>query len=64
MQCFIRQNLLELEFTSDAHIYLLLETGMRGGISYFSQRYSETNNKYLKSYDPKQESKHYILGHK
>ena len=31
------------------------------GISYISNRYSKANNnKYLKSYDPKQESKHII----
>ena len=28
--------------------------------SYISNRYSKPNNKYLKSYDPKQESKHII----
>ena len=32
----------------------------RGGISYISNRYSKANNKYLKSYDPKQKSKHII----
>ena len=32
----------------------------RGGISYISNRYSEASNKYLKSYDPNQESKHSI----
>ena len=34
--------------------------GMRGGVSYISNRYSKANNKYLRSYDPKQESKHII----
>ena len=33
---------------------------MRGGVSYISNRYSQANNKYLKHYDPKQESKHII----
>ena len=51
---------VKLELTSDKHIYLLFETDLKGGTSYFSQRYSKTNNKYLKSYDPKQESKHII----
>ena len=33
---------------------------MRCGVFYISKRYSDANNKYLKSYDPKQESKHII----
>ena len=33
---------------------------MRGGVSYISNNYSKANNKYLKFYDPKQESKHII----
>ena len=32
----------------------------RGGFSYIYNRYSKASNKYLKSYDPKQESKHII----
>ena len=37
-----------------------LRKGMRGGVSYVPKRYSKDNNYYLNSYDPKQESKHYI----
>ena len=33
---------------------------MRGGVSYISNRCSKANNKYLKYYDSKQESKHII----
>ena len=39
------------------HMYILSELGTRGGISYISNRYSKAKNKYLKSYDSKQESK-------
>ena len=41
-------------------MYIFFEKGMRGGVSFISDRYSETSNKYLKSYDPKQESKNII----
>ena len=33
---------------------------MRSGVSYISNRCSKANNKYSKSYEPKQESKHII----
>ena len=41
-------------------MYIFFEKGTTGGISYISTRYSKDNNKHLKSYDPKQESKHII----
>ena len=49
---------VKLELISDPDVYILFEKGMRGGVSYISNRYSKTKNMYLKSYDPKQESKH------
>ena len=51
---------VKLELISDPAMYTFFEKGMRGGVSYISNRYSKANNKYLKSYDPKQESKHII----
>ena len=50
----------KLEFISDLDIYIFFEKGMGGRVSYISSRYSESNNKYLKSFDPKQESKYII----
>ena len=43
----------------DPGMCIFFEKGTRFGISYISNRYSK-DNKYLKSYDPKQESKHII----
>ena len=51
---------VELEFNSHADMHLFFEKGMRGGVSYITKRYSKTNNKYLKTYDSKQKSKHII----
>ena len=41
-------------------MYIFFEKSMRGVVSYISNRYSKPNNMYLKSYNPKQESKHII----
>ena len=51
---------VELELISDPDMYISFEKGMRDGVSYVCNRYSKANNKYLKSYDPKQESKHIV----
>ena len=37
---------------SDIGMYLFIEKGLRGGISYVCKRHSKANNKYMKSYDP------------
>ena len=51
---------IKLTFIIDSDMYIFFEKGTQGGISYISNTYSKTNNKYLKSYDLKQESKHII----
>ena len=48
---------IELEFISDYDMYIFFEKDTRGEIS---NRCSIANNKYLKSYDQKQEPKHII----
>ena len=37
-------------------MYLLVEKGLRGGISYIAKRYRKANNKYMKNSDPKKSS--------
>ena len=52
---------VKLKLLPDLDMYIFLTCkGTRGGISYVSNRYSKANDKYLKSYDPKEESKHII----
>ena len=51
---------IKLRLITDPGMYVFFEKGMRGGASYISNRYNKANNKHLKSYDPKKESKHII----
>ena len=47
---------VKLEKIFDIDMYLLIEKGLRGGISYIAKRYSKANNKYIKNNDPKKPS--------
>ena len=49
-----------LELMPDPEMYLFFEKRAGCGVSYISNNYSKANNKYLKYYYLKQESKHII----
>ena len=51
---------VELELIPYPNMQIFFEKGTRIGVSYIFNRYSKANNKYLKPYDSKQESKHII----
>ena len=52
---------IELKLILNIDMYLFVEKGMRGDVSYIARRFSKANNKYLKSYDNTVVSKANIL---
>ena len=47
---------INLKLITDIDMYQMVETGLRGGVSYIANRYSKPNNKYMCHYDKDKES--------
>ena len=47
---------MKLEKISDIDMYLFIEKGLTGGVSYIAKRYAKAYNKYTEDYDPKKPS--------
>ena len=46
----------KLQLLYDYNMLMMFERGIRDGISHISKRYAEANNKYMKDYNPDEES--------
>jgi hypothetical protein len=51
---------IKLELLTDPDMLYFFMEGIRGGLSFISKRYVESNNKYMKNYDLKKESSYFI----
>ena len=56
----LKKTKINLELLTDPTMHLMIENGIRGGISMISHRHSIANNKYMEKYDPTKKSK-YIM---
>ena len=54
----LKMTSINLELLSDVDKLLMIEKGIRGGISIISNRYGKANNKYMKDYNKKEASKY------
>ena len=51
---------IKLELLTDVDMLLMVEKGIRGGISIISNRYGKANNKYMKNFNKNKPAKHII----
>ena len=56
----LKMTKVNLELLHDQDMLLMVEKGIRGGVSMISTRYGKANNKYMKDHDPSLPPKHII----
>ena len=54
--CMLKLTDIKLDLLTDYDMHLMIEDGIRGGISMIGHRYAKANNKYLPDYDESKET--------
>ena len=55
-QACLKKTEVELELLTDYDMLLMIEEGIRGGISHAVHRYAKANNRYMNNYDESKKS--------
>ena len=56
MASILKKTAVKLKLLTNFDMLLMVEEGIRGGMCHAIYRYAKANNKYIKSYDEKEES--------
>ena len=56
LDAMLKYTKVKLDLISDPDMFLMVERGVRGGVSTVTKRYAKANNKYVKGYDNTQTS--------
>jgi len=60
LQLALKVTGVELELITDPSIYVMIEVGIRGGLSYVSQRHAKANFTAMPDYDPDLPTSHLL----
>ena len=56
----LRHTKVNLQLIEDVDMYLMIESGLRGGISMISNKYAKANNPYLKNYNAEEPTSYIV----
>ena len=63
MQAALKKTEVKFELLTDIDVILMVEKGIRGGISHAIHWYAKDNNKYINDYDKNKESSWIFLNY-
>ena len=59
-QCMLKQTKVKLDYVYDVNMHLMLEDGIRGGVSSVMKRYAKANNPYVFGHDATKENSYIV----
>ena len=60
LSMLFRYTKIEIELITDPNLFLMIENGIRGGLSVVVHKYAKANNEYLADYNPDNNTSHCV----